>query len=89
MRRIFATMIVIAGPVFGAVAGPVCTTEPKEKWLSEAAITSKIAALGFKFKSVKITSGKCYEIYGRDKNGKRVEVYFNPVTGEIVEQHKS
>nr|MBP7915437.1 PepSY domain-containing protein [Vitreoscilla sp.] len=31
--------------------------------------------------------GKCWEIYGHDKAGKRVEIYFHPITGEIAEKN--
>ena len=70
-----------------AVAGPNCTAEPKSRWLDEAAFREKIAGLGYAFKSVKV-SGSCYEIYGRDKNGRRVDVYFDPITAQVVEEHK-
>jgi hypothetical protein len=36
-----------------------------------------------------VTTGNCYEIYGQDKQGKRIEIYFNPITGDVVEEHKS
>jgi hypothetical protein len=71
-----------------AIASPSCTHEPKAKWMSASDMKTKITALGFKFKTLKVTSGNCYEIYGRDKAGQRVEVYFHPITGAIVEQHK-
>jgi hypothetical protein len=67
-----------------AQANPTCTTEPKKNWMSEVAIKAKIAALGYqKIRSFKVTES-CYEIYGSNKEGKLVEVYFNPVTGDIV-----
>jgi|SRR5215471_6254535 hypothetical protein len=72
-----------------ALASPNCTSEPKDKWLSETAMKSKIADLGYKFKIFKVTAGNCYEIYGQNKAGQRTEVYFHPITGEIVEEHKS
>ena len=85
--RTIVFSLVLAGAVIvplAAHADPTCTTEPKEKWLSEAAIKAKIAAFGYhKIRSFKVTES-CYEIYGSDKRNKLVEVYFNPVTGEIV-----
>ena len=67
-----------------AQANPICTTEPKKNWMSEDAIKAKIATLGYqKIRSFKVTES-CYEIYGSNKEDKLVEVYFNPVTGEIV-----
>jgi hypothetical protein len=67
-----------------AIAAPVCTTEPKQKWLTEVEMKAKVTALGYKdIKAFKV-SGSCYEIYGRTGDGKRAEVYFNPVTGAVV-----
>ena len=85
--RSIAFSLVLAGAVIvplAAHANPTCTTEPKAKWMSEQAIKAKIAALGYqKIRSFKVTES-CYEIYGSDKDNKLVEVYFNPVTGDIV-----
>ena len=33
----------------------------------------------------KVSKGECYEIYGFDKAGKKVEIYFDPVTAAILE----
>ncbi len=60
-----------------------CTEEPKEKWMTEEAFRAKVEADGYKIKKFK-QPGTCYEIYGTDKDGKKVEIYFNPVDGSIV-----
>jgi hypothetical protein len=88
MRRLLTAAVcaVIAGP---AIAGPTCTNEPREKWLTEAAMKAKIASLGYKYRVFKVTTGNCYEIYGQNQAGQRTEVYFHPITGAIVEEHKS
>lgn len=84
MKLILAFAVISATP--GLVfASPSCTTEPKSKWMSEEAMRAKIDMLGYKVKTFEIT-GNCYEIYGKDKDGKRAEVYFNPVSGEIVQK---
>ncbi|CAA0099974.1 Uncharacterised protein [Starkeya nomas] len=67
-----------------AVAGPTCTTETKDKWMTEDAMKAKVAEMGYqKIKTFKV-SGSCYEIYGYTKDNKKAEVYFNPVTGAVV-----
>lgn len=69
-----------------ALAGPRCIDETKTAWLTEDAMKARIAAMGYKdIRTFKVTSGNCYEIYGFDKDGKKAEVYFHPVTGAIVE----
>ena len=45
---------------------------------------AKAIAMGYSINVFKKTSGNCYEIYGKDAQGKRVEVYFNPVTGDPI-----
>ena len=57
----------------------------KSAWLSEAAMKEKIATMGYHDIKVFKTGGNCYEIYGRDAQGHKAEVYFNPDDGSIVE----
>ncbi len=79
----FAVTIALVAPVI-AQAAPDCTSEPKEKWMPEQAMKAKVAQLGYeRVKTFKV-SGACYEIYGYTKEGKKAEVYFNPVTGDVV-----
>jgi len=82
-----AALLVVASGA--ASAEPRCTSEPKDKWINESDMKAKIASLGYQTKVFKVTKGNCYEIYGFDKAGKRIEIYFNPITGSIVEQHKT
>ena len=67
----------------GAYAKKNCTDEPKDKWMSEADFKKKVETEGYTIKKFK-QPGTCYEIYGTDKDGKKVEIYFNPVDGSIV-----
>ncbi len=63
-----------------------CTKEDKAKWQNEAAFKKNLEGQQYKIKKFKVTKGNCYEIYGFDKDGKKVEIYFNPVTGEKVKE---
>lgn len=85
MRKIIAGVVALAALApFAAVAGPTCTTEAKDKWMTEDAMKAKVAEMGYqKIKTFKV-SGSCYEIYGYTKDNKKAEVYFNPVTGAVV-----
>lgn len=81
--RYFLTvaLMAFATPAF---AGPHCTDEPESSWLSEAEMMERIAPLGYKVDVFKKTDGNCYEIYGKDGDGKRFEIYFHPVTGVMI-----
>jgi hypothetical protein len=84
--RNLAIIAIVAAPA-NAQAAPNCTGEPRDKWMAEDAMKAKVATLGYEqIKTFKI-SGNCYEIYGYTKDGQKAEVYFNPVTGDIVKSN--
>jgi len=85
--RVWGIVLALLFATGSAWAGPTCNKEPKAKWISQADMKAKLADSGYKFSVFKVTAGNCYEIYGRNKAGKRVEIYFHPVTGQAVEQH--
>ena len=84
-QALISTLLLAAAGA--AVAGPKCTDEPQDKWLTEAQMTQKFQALGYRddVKKLHVSKGKCWEIYGHDKAGKKVEIYFHPITGAIME----
>ena len=69
-----------------AVAGPQCTDEPKEKWQDQSAFEADLVEQGYTIKKFKVTSGNCYEIYAYNDKGQKVEIYFNPISGEKVKE---
>jgi hypothetical protein len=70
-----------------ASAAPVCTTAPKAKWMSPAQMKARVAKMGYSKVKVFQQAGSCYEIYAQTKDGRRAEVYFNPVNGKIVQNN--
>ncbi len=65
-----------------------CTTEPKSQWKDQAEFKQSLKDQGYKINEFKVTSGNCYEIYGWDKEKNKVEIYFNPVSGDVVKSEK-
>jgi hypothetical protein len=88
--RCHATVLAL-GLLFAgaAVAGPKCTDEPESKWLTADQMTKKFTEMGYtdSIKKLHVSKGKCWEIYGQDSAGKKVEIYFHPVTGVIMEKN--
>ncbi len=82
MKQLFLISLMILSGA-SALAKKHCTDEPKEKWMTEEDFKKKVEAEGYKIRKFK-QPGTCYEIYGTDKDGKKVEIYFNPVDGSIV-----
>jgi hypothetical protein len=86
MSDIVAFLVVLACVILPnqSYAAPSCTAEPKDKWLTEEAMKAKVGELGYaRIKTFKV-SGNCYETCGYTKEGQKAEVYFNPVSGDVV-----
>lgn len=66
-----------------AFAAAECKSYPKEEWAAEDTLKEAMQAEGYTIKKFKI-DGNCYEIYGRSKEGKKVEIYFDMKTLAIV-----
>jgi hypothetical protein len=66
-----------------AMASSDKCNEPSDKWMSMDEARAKVTAMGYDVRKVEVDDG-CYEAYGI-KNGRKYEVYINPVTAEIVE----
>jgi hypothetical protein len=60
---------------------------PKEQWMKESDFKAGLEKQGYQIKTFKVAKGNCYEIYGHDRGGKKVEIYFNPATGAELERH--
>jgi hypothetical protein len=86
-----STLVVSANAL--AHANMECTDKPKGQWLHVLDMQKKIVNdYGFAIKKFQ-NAGSCYEIYGwgLSKDGKKfeeIEVYFNPVTGDIVKKKR-
>lgn len=83
-RLLLITFLALAGT--SAFAEPECTKEAKSKWQDKKKFEEKLISQGYKVKVFKVTDGNCYELYGWNKAGKKVEIYFNPITGEKVKE---
>jgi hypothetical protein len=87
----------IKGVVFvlvaAAVAGPAmahgfddCTKEAKDKWKPQAEAEAAATAAGYTVTKSKV-EGSCYEVYAKDKDGKKFELFYNPVDLQLVKKH--
>lgn len=66
-----------------AFSGADCPVHPKSEWASEDTLKQALTEEGYSIKKFKV-DGNCYEIYGRNKQGKKVEIYFDTKTLAII-----
>lgn len=84
MRILIPTALALFSSI--AVAGPQCTDEDKSTWLDQTKFQEELKSQGYEIKVFKVTDGNCYEIYGWNQDKKKVEIYFDPVTGKPVKE---
>ncbi|UVJ44031.1 PepSY domain-containing protein [Pseudomonas sp. LS1212] len=82
MRKLLLLGLIAASPL--AFADPQCTTVDKAQWQDQTKFQDNLKAQGYEIKKFKVTKSNCYEIYGWNKDKQKVEIYFDPVTGNAV-----
>ena len=56
-----------------------CDAGPQSGWKSQQQLEQTLTKQGWQVRKSKVDGG-CYEVYGTDPQGNRVEAYFHPVT---------
>jgi hypothetical protein len=77
---IAAAMLAAGSPAL-ATGKMTCKAGPQAKWKTQKALQQTLVKQGWKVRKSKVDGG-CYEVYGTDPQGNRVEAYFHPVTLE-------
>ena len=56
-----------------------CDSGAKEGWQSQEKLTAVLKEKGWQVRRIKV-DGNCYEVYGMNEKGEKVEAYFHPRT---------
>ncbi len=62
-----------------SATGKMKCDAPQQEWKSLASLEAQLKTQGWQLRKSKVDGG-CYEVYGTDPEGNRVEAYFHPVT---------
>ena len=82
MKYIIAAALALGGASPALATGKMtCNAGPQKSWKSQAALKASLVKQGWQVRKSKVDGG-CYEVYGTDPQGNRVEAYFHPVTLE-------
>ena len=73
------TVLLLASATSQATGLTTCDSGPKEGWQPQAKLEQVLKDKGWTVRRVKVDGG-CWEVYGLDEKGRRVEAYFHPVT---------
>ena len=56
-----------------------CESGAKESWQPQEKLEKSLTDKGWKVRRIKVDGG-CYEVYGLNEKGEKVEAYFHPQT---------
>ena len=77
---IAAAVLAASSPAL-ATGKMTCNAGPQAKWKTQKILRQTLVKQGWQVRKSKVDGG-CYEVYGTDPQGNRVEAYFHPVTLE-------
>lgn len=72
----------------GEMAGPECVSKDTSAWLTKDTVIEKAAEIGLELNSLSVSDGNCYAATTTDESGEDVELYFDPMTGVLLEDIK-
>jgi hypothetical protein len=75
--------LAVLGLSAGSVAAADSETASARPSLAESQMKLSVRQAGYTIEAFK-PAGVCYEVCGRDRHGRRAEVYYNPVDGSIA-----
>ena len=83
MIRILCIAAFLTAPLSSANSSGrmTCALVDPVNWIIQEDLTNKLISSGWSVRFIK-EDGSCWEVYGTDEEGRRVEGYFHPETGE-------
>lgn len=78
---VVAVAAVLSAPAYATGACPIKDAGSKAEWRPMDQLEKKLVDSGWKVRRIKVDD-QCYEVYGFDDKGQRVEAYFHPKTFE-------
>lgn len=79
-----AIALAVLAPATAAFADDDDCTVPRDQWQPREAVFELAAQNGWTVREFEVDDG-CYEIEGRDSDGRRIEVVLDPATLAVVE----
>ncbi len=77
------TALSLAAAQPASATGKMRCDAPAKSWKSLPTLEAKLKKDGWQVRKSKVDGG-CYEVYGTDPQGRRVEAYFHPVSFKLL-----
>ena len=76
-------LLLCAAPL---LADTDCARPDRSAWMPESQFREQMKRQGVQITKFRITPGNCYEIYGFERDGRKLEIYYDPVDAHPVEE---
>lgn len=91
MKKVTKTnaALVVSLLMFSASAfaqSPACGEPQDDSWIKPEIMQQQIESLGYTVETLGISEGSCYEVTGLNVQGKAMVAYFDPRTGDVVQE---
>lgn len=83
MKHLLALALALSATAAFAHGNVSCPAMPKEEKKPQMELQKKLETEGWKVRKVQNANG-CYEVYGIDDKGAKIEAFFNPKTFDRV-----
>ena len=80
------TLLALLALSGAALADADCARQDRSAWMPESQFREQMKRQGVQITKFRITPGNCYEIYGFDRDGRKLEIYYDPVDARPVEE---
>ncbi|MCE0558968.1 MULTISPECIES: PepSY domain-containing protein [unclassified Motilimonas] len=80
--------IALAFVASASYADPQCSQAPESDWIPFDTAKQQLVDEGYTIKKFKKTDTGCYELYGKDSQGERVEIYFDPTNMQVIKEER-
>lgn len=84
-RMMLVSALTLVATVVNAHGELQCRAWPKSEWRPHTELHEKLVKEGWQVRRMEKTS-TCYEVYGKDPKGNRVEAFFDPKTFAQMEE---
>jgi hypothetical protein len=85
MKRFALSLLIATVAGIGSAAAEDICSVPQAEWQPKEALQKKLESEGWTIKAIKIDEG-CFEVYGKDAAGKKMETYFDPKSFEVKKE---
>ncbi len=79
--------MVLAPSAYASSGDMRCTTAPRETWMKIEDLAAKLTGQGYTVREIEFDDG-CVEAEVTEGGGARLELYLDPVNGDVVKQER-